>query len=256
MLEKENDVLVSVIMPNFNGSKYIDESMQSVLGQTIPSLELIVIDDGSLDESREIIERVQRHDGRVIFISSEGGLGPAKARNAALDIARGRYIAFLDSDDYWFEDKLKVQLSMMNRTRAGVSCTAMHVVDENSNVVGERTPLEKFIYSDLIRSTIITSSVIVDRTVVGHFKMPDISRRQDLALWLSLCRRVGEIVGVNEVLGAYRVHGDSYSRNKFISAYYTWKVIREVEKIPPVRAAYYFTLYALKGLKGRFKGLN
>lgn len=257
MIEKEvSNPLVSVIIPNYNSGKLIDTCLKSVLDQTMNDIDIFVIDDGSSDKSDEIIEDYCSKYSNIYLLRTEGRAGPAKARNIGLACAEGRFIAFLDADDYWQSDKLRIQLDSMIAQGAPISCTAVKVVDERDKVCGTRYPLSKISYKDLIRSTVVTSSVMIDRQIVGDFIMPDIMRRQDLALWLKVVRENGLMLGIQEVLGCYRVHEGSFSRNKLVSAQYTWKVLYEIEKLPFLRALYYYSFYALKGAYARVRGLN
>lgn len=255
-MQNYENVLVSVIVPNYNGVAYLQQTINSALEQDISELEVLVIDDGSTDGSIDLLSDLCNYDSRVRMLSTQGGLGPARARNLALEKANGRYIAFLDADDFWHPFKLSSQISEMRNSNAGISCHTVRVVDGVGEAVGNRKPLTNLAYGDLIRSTVVTSSVLVDRSIVGDFRMPDIARRQDLALWLELVRKNGPMLGIQAELGAYRVHDASYSRNKVVSAYYTWLVLVRVEKMPLYRSIYYFSVYALKGVFSRMRGLN
>ncbi|WP_221627396.1 glycosyltransferase family 2 protein [Halopseudomonas xiamenensis] len=249
--------MVSVIMPNYNGGEYIGAAIQSVLSQTYADLELIVVDDGSTDKSLQEVERIKQQDSRVKLIRMPGNSGAAKSRNAAILESVGRFIAFLDCDDLWYEQKLEVQLAEMIAAGSAISCTAVDVIDSHGGKVGARKVPEVISYSTLLRKTpIVTSSVIFDTDQVGRVLMPDIIRRQDLAMWLKIIRMNGVACGIDKCLGAYRVHSYSLSRNKVVSAKYTWKVIREVENLSLIKSAYYFSFYAVGGLLGRLRGVN
>lgn len=249
-------ISVSVIIPNYNSGKYIQAAIGSVLSQSYTDIEVIVVDDGSLDESLNYLKDLEGRDTRVRILFTEGGLGPAKARNRGISISRGRYLAFLDSDDIWLGSKLSQQIDFMSQNSLALSCTGVKVVDNLDRAYGTRIPNTNIQYSALITNTVVTSSVIVDRKITGYFEMPDIARRQDLALWLKLVKRFGLMGGLPTVLAAYRVHKKSYSRNKIKSAVYTWKVIYKVEDNSLLTSIYLFSRYAFKGLISRIKGIN
>lgn len=249
--------MVSVVMPNYNGGRYICQAIQSVLSQTYGNLELIVVDDGSTDGSVNMVEGIKKKDSRVKLIEMPGNSGAAKSRNVAIAESVGRFVAFLDCDDLWYKEKLEVQLGGMAANGSPISCTAVDIIDSDGVKVGTRKVPEVISYSTLLRKTpMVTSSVIFDTDQVGRVLMPDIVRRQDLAMWLKIIRANGMARGVDKFLGAYRVHSSSLSRNKVVSAKYTWKVIREVENLSLVKSVYYFSFYAVGGLVGRLRGVN
>lgn len=249
--------VVSVVIPNFNGEKFIRQTLDSIAAQDGVDLEAIVVDDGSSDSSVDIVEEYVRRDSRFTLLKSKGNQGAARSRNLAIERSRGRFLAFVDSDDLWAPQKLRVQLDAMSKSDAAFSCTAVNVVDAWGEKVGERRVPASIDYGTLLRRTpIVTSSVVLDTAKVGRVCMPDIRRRQDLAMWLRVIRQSGPAIGIDQILGSYRVHESSLSRNKRVSALYTWKVIREVEQLPLHKALYYFSFYAVGGVMGRLRGLN
>jgi teichuronic acid biosynthesis glycosyltransferase TuaG len=249
--------LVSVIVPNFNGEKFIRQTLESIAAQAGVDFEAIVVDDGSTDGSPRIVEDYARQDSRFTLLKLGGNFGAARSRNLAIERSRGRFLAFIDSDDLWRPDKLSTQIDAMLSADAALACTAVDVVDAHGQKVGERRVPKSIDYGTLLRRTpIVTSSVVLDTEKVGRLQMPEIRRRQDLAMWLKVIRKSGPAVGVDRVLGSYRVHDNSLSRNKGVSALYTWKVIREVERLPLYKALYYFSFYAVGGVMGRLRGLN
>lgn len=249
--------LVSVIIPNFNSEIFISATLKCLQEQAFSDWEALIVDDGSTDRSAAIIDAFAQQDTRIRLIKLPPGNGAAKARNAAIRESRGRYFAFLDADDLWRPEKLAVQLAAMQAVDAAMSCTAVDVVDADGAIVGERRVPTSIDYSTLLRRTpIVTSTVVIDTHKTGKVQMPDIVRRQDLGLWLKVIRENGPVLGIDQVLGSYRVHAGSLSRNKLTSALYTWRVIRQVEGLGFFTSAYYFLNYALKGTFSRVKGLN
>lgn len=245
------------MIPNYNGEKFIVKTLRSVQQQTYGNFEVLVVDDASTDNSVSVVQEVSAADDRVRIIRLERNSGAAVCRNAAIRESKGRYLAFLDGDDLWAPEKLESQLAAMTAAAAPMSCTAVNVINEVGEVIGERQVPSWVSYATLLRRTpIVTSTVMIDTEKAGRLEMPLVVRRQDLAMWLKVIRVSGPVLGVNEVLGSYRVHSGSLSRNKWISAYYTWHVIRHIEGLPLIKALYYFSFYALGGIWGRLKGLN
>lgn len=241
----END-LVSVIMPSYNSAKFIRESIESVKRQTYSNWELLVTDDCSKDESAALVAAMAAQEPRIRLFSLKHNAGPAEARNHSLCHARGRYIAFLDSDDLWHAEKLEKQLSFMKQHHHAFTATDYNTIREDG------TPLNRIVripsrldYRHYLSNTIIGClTVIVDRQQVGEFRMPDIRSSQDMALWLLIMRRGFEVYGLNEVLSTYRLVSNSNTAKKWKAAKNVWRVYRRCEHLSVCRSAYHFIGYA------------
>jgi teichuronic acid biosynthesis glycosyltransferase TuaG len=248
--------LVSIITPSFGSARFISKTIESVINQNYENWEMIIVDDVSPDSSNEIIERYSRNDSRIRLIKLKVNAGPAEARNRAIKEASGRYIAFLDADDLWAEDKLEKQLKFMSINNVEISYTAFQMINEEaSEKVGAFTSVpERVSYEDILKTChIFCSSVVYDTIHLGKLYMPNIRKRQDFALWLKILKRVRFAYGVDEVLMFYRIREDSVSSNKLKASLYQWMVYRDVEKLPLIKATYYFICYAYFGLK-KYRG--
>jgi teichuronic acid biosynthesis glycosyltransferase TuaG len=217
---------VSVIIPVYNVAKYIVRTLDSVLNQNYEDIEIILVDDCSTDDSSGIIRQYQRKHSCINYIKQSINQGAAVARNTALSAATGRYVAFLDGDDEWCQNKLKKQIAFMIENNAAISCTALDTVDDESNPLGNIRNVRKIIdYSFILKNTIIaTSTVIVDRNKTGSFRMPLRRGGQDYATWLLLMRNGTLCYGLNEILTHYRVLPSSLSSNKFKSIKQVWEI--------------------------------
>lgn len=225
-------MLVSVIMPTYNCGRFIEETVRSVLAQTVTDWELLIVDDGGTDNTRAVLAPYLARCPNIRYHCLPGNRGPAAARNKALDLARGKYIAFLDSDDLWHPDKLKKQIAFMERTGAPFSCTAYEQMDEAGRRLGVVCiPPERTDYRKMIRlsNPIGNLTVMYDRERLGEFRVPDIRKRNDFALWLQILRRTEFCYGMPEALGTYRVRKDSVSSNKLGQAGYHWQLYRDIE---------------------------
>ncbi len=243
-------------MPTFQSEQFIDAAVRSVLAQSVPDLELLIADDGSTDKTTEIIGLWQQRDNRVQLVSNQRLGGPGPARNAAISHARGSFIAFLDSDDVWFSEKLAVQLQSMSRTSAGLSYTGYRRIDEMDRPLSIVRPPDSVTRERLLRSNVIAcSTVIYDRRRLGLRFMPELARGQDYAMWLELLRS-GAASGVPEPLALYRVRSESVSSNKWKSANSIWDVYREAGVTSRVRSSWYFAHYAVHGVKRRLRELR
>lgn len=231
--------IVSVIIPVYNVAKYIAHTIESILKQSYKDVEIVLVDDCSTDNSAEIIAKYVSSHSNVLYHKLERNQGAAVARNKALSIAKGRYVAFLDSDDEWCEGKLEKQLAFMNEKEAAISCTAMDTIDDCGKSLGSvRRVREKIDYNFLLHNTMIaTSTVIVDRNKTGNFQMPLRRGGQDYATWLMLMRNGTICYGLDEVLSRYRVLSNSLSSNKWKSIKQVWQIQTEDEGINKVSAS-------------------
>ena len=244
------DNLISIITPSYNSNLFIKKCIDSVLAQTYTNWEMIIVDDVSQDNSNEIIEEYIKNDSRIQFIKLDKNSGPAIARNRAIKEAKGRYIAFLDSDDYWHEEKLSKQLGFMQEKKIALSFTSYFRIDEDTgDIIDEQKAVEKVEYKILLRQNIMGClTVMYDTQVLGKVYMPEILRRQDYALWLKILKQVPFAYALDEALAYYRVRNSSISSNKIIASKYHWKVLREIEKLPLAKAIYYFGWYTYKSI--------
>lgn len=256
-MEKNKQPLVSVIMPSYNSEKYLSHTLNSVLAQNFQRWELLVVDDCTTDNANTLIETYVAKDSRIRLIRLAENGGAAAARNKAIELARGRYIAFLDSDDRWLPDKLEKQIHFMQDNNFAFSYSAYEKLDEQGNIVCVVGVPEKVSYTDLLKvCSIGCLTAIYDAEKLGKIYMPLIRKRQDLGLWLRILKQVPYGYGLNEVLAQYQLRSDSISANKRSAAQYTWRLYRDIERLDFIRAAYYFSHYAFNGiLRTRFPRL-
>lgn len=243
--------LVSVIMPIYNAEKYIEETLNSIFIQDYKGIEVVLVDDCSKDSSAEIIARIRCSHPEIIYHLQEKNMGAGAARNKALELAKGQYVAFLDSDDIWLPGKISKQIELMRVTESPFSYTAIEMMDgESKPIKGKRSIHESCSYKYLLRNTIIaTSSVVVDRTIFGDFRMPLRRGGQDYATWLMLLRGGVTARGINEALVRYRVASGSLSSNKFKSIRQVWEIQTQDEGINKISATYHIVCFAVNALK-------
>ncbi|RXJ95888.1 glycosyl transferase [Arcobacter sp. AHV-9/2010] len=241
--------LVSIITPSYNSSKFISKTIESVLSQTYKNWEMIIVDDVSSDNSNEIIESYIQKDSRIKLIKLEQNGGAAIARNRAIEEAKGRYIAFLDADDIWKDKKLEKQIEFMQRNDYAFTYTAYEKVDEHGKVFGKIGVPSKVSYNQLLKTCVIGClTAVYDTEKLGKVYMPLIQKRQDFGLWLKILKKIDFAYGINESFAFYTVRDDSISANKKSAAQFTWKLYRDVEKLNLIKASYYFSHYAIRGV--------
>jgi glycosyltransferase involved in cell wall biosynthesis len=249
-----NKPQVSIITPAYNASPYILGTYESIRAQDMEDWEwLVVVDGGSTDETLSIVERLAQTDPRVRILNSPEIRGTANNRNHAYKNARGKYIAFLDSDDQWLPYKLSRQIEFMQTQQSPFSFTAYEWMDEQGLSLGKMISApQKITYLDLLshRHTIGCLTVMIEREPFKDLSYEDIGA-EDFTFWLKLLRQIPYASGMSENLGRYRIVPGSRSRNKIRWALHRWESLRESEKIPLLPALYYFSLYAGRALFAR-----
>ncbi|EKF73276.1 glycosyl transferase group 2 family protein [Alcanivorax hongdengensis A-11-3] len=239
---------VSIITPCFNAEKTLENTVASVLAQSYLEWELILIDDHSTDTTYTQAMRYAEADPRIKAVRMETNGGAAKARNRGIEMAQGRYIAFIDADDLWHTDKLKTQIALMEANNWALSFTSYKRIDGVGKPLSNVGVPHKATYKKLLKTNYIgCSTAIYDSKIVGKVLMPDIRKRQDFALWLKLLKICEFAHGIREPLTTYRVHKNSLSSNKANSARYNWHIYRNIEKLGLLRSCYYFAHYATRG---------
>ena len=247
------NTLVSIITPSYNSEKFIQTCVESVIAQTYINWEMIIVDDASQDTSREKMVYLSHNESRIKTIFLDKNIGAAQARNIAIRQATGKYIAFLDSDDFWEPHKLEKQVSFMSKHNIGFSFTTYQSISEdglnNLNII--KAP-SKLTYHSYLKNTIIGClTVVIDREKIGDFEMPDIRSSHDMALWLQIMRGGINAYGLDENLAKYRVVSSSNTGDKIKAAKDVWKVYREVEKLSFLYSCWCFVNYVFYAIKKR-----
>ncbi len=244
--------LVSIITPTYNCADFISKTLDSVLAQTYKNWEMIIVDDQSKDNTKEIVEEYMKKDNRIKYHLLNENSGAAVARTTAMKLANGAYMAFLDSDDIWTPDKLERQINWMTENDYAFTCTAYEQIAEDD------TPLNKTIktikktdYNRLLLDCPVgNSSVVYNVEKMGKFEVPNIRKRNDDALWLQMLKKEKYIWGMPDVLMRYRIRKNSISSNKFKVIKYHWILYRDIEHLSVFRSAFHvFWWCAIKVLK-------
>ena len=251
-------MLVSVIMPTYNCAKYIAQSLDSVIAQTITDWEVQIVDDCSTDNTADVLKPyLEKYPNIHYYVLPQNG-GPAVARTEAIKRSTGKYVAFLDSDDIWKEDKLERQIRFMQHTGAKFSCGAYTCIDEEGNSLHfEMIPPEKINYESCIRlsNPIGNLTAMYDQEELGKFEVPMIKKRNDFALWLQILKKTDYCYGMQEVVGTYRMgRRGSVSSNKFKQVKYHWQLYRNIERHSVMKSIYEIGYWVV--VKGTGIGLH
>ena len=248
-MKYENFGLISIIMAAYNAEKTIGHSISSVLDQTYPNFELLVVNDCSSDGTEKLVESFAAKDSRVRLISNEKNSGVSYTRKHGLEEAKGEWIAILDSDDAWAPEKLEKQIALQEKTNADLLFTGSTFVDADGQPISWylAAPAE-VTYRRLLKQNILSnSSALVRKELYAkHYASGD-GMHEDFAIWLSILQEGRKAYGVDEPLLIYRIAKSSKSGNKFKAAKMNWNTYRYVG-LNPVSALYYECWYMVKGL--------
>ena len=242
--------LVSVITPAYNSEAYIIEAMESVISQTYIPWEMIIIDDCSTDNTVEVVRQYQDKNSNIKLIQLGINQGVANARNVGIQNALGQFIAFLDSDDVWHEEKLECQIAFMSERDIGFSFTAYRKFSGGINNCGGLIKAPVIVdYTKLLRGNIIGClTVVINRQKLSVNYMTK-ERHEDYIMWLSILKQGFKAYGLNKDLARYRLLDTSVSSNKIKSATWTWHIYRNVEGLSFLKSLYCFLHYSYNALK-------
>lgn len=239
---------VSILTPVYNAGKLIKETIKSVQSQTFKNWEWHLVDDCSTDDSVEIIQEFAKSDSRIHLWQNEKNSGAAYSRNQGLKHSVGNYIAYIDADDIWTQDKLAKQLRFMREKDVAFSCTSYRVISEDGESLNKdihMLPIADY-KGFLTHNLLQTVGIMIDLSKVDkkYCQMPDLRRRQDAATWLQILKAGYYCYGLNEVLAEYRRTKGSLSSNKVKAVKGIWYLYRKVEQLKLPFAVYCFVRYA------------
>lgn len=243
--------LVSIITPAYNAEKYIKDTIASVIAQTYTNWEMIIVDDSSNDNTNEIIKEYQQKEKKIRLITLLKNQGIANARNIAIQNARGRYIAFLDSDDIWEKEKLEKQINFMRKNNVYFSYhdyKLLNLSTKKEKIISVPKQLD---YLTLLKGNRTGSclTICLDRKIVDEINFPN-AKHEDYICWLNILKKYNLIAfGLNEILGTYKVGKKSITSNKLQSAIWNWQVYRQSQKLSIIKSIYYMYFYIINGIK-------
>lgn len=251
---KQKD-LVSIIIPVYNASSFLMDTIKTIQEQTYENWEAIFVNDCSKDNSIEIIKKEQKKDKRIKLIENKSNSGAAISRNNGIDASNGKYLCFLDADDKWHKEKLEKQIKFMKEKKCRFSFTGYEFANENC------IPNEKKVYvpetinykQALKNTTIWTSTVMLDMSKLSKedIHMPNVKRGQDTATWWKILKKIDYAYGLNEILSYYRRTNESLSANKLTALKRTWNLYRNVEHLNILASSYNFCWYCFNAIRRR-----
>lgn len=262
MEKKYECELISIVIPVYNASPYLKDTIRTIEEQTYSNWEVIFVDDASTDESLQILQKFKAENlkngrrNRVEILSSTKNKGPAAARNAGIKATKGKYLVFLDADDVWDKNKLKKQLAFQKEKGCAFSFTGYEFADETATRNGTVVHVpEKISYEEALKNTTIsTITVMFDREKIPEelLLMPENCQREDTATWWNILKHNYTAYGLDEPLSVYRRHAGSHSANKVKAVIGTWRMYREQEGLSIWKTVYYMVHYIYGAVKRRF----
>ena len=230
--------MVSIIMPSYNTANFISESIKSVMAQTYTNWELIIVDDCSTDDTDDVV-KLYLNDSRIVYIKNPKNSGAAVSRNRALREAKGKWIAFLDSDDLWMPEKLEKQIAYMTKNGYHFSYTKYEELNEEGQTTGVMVSGPKKITKNGMFNFCWPGclTVMYDREYVGDLQIADIKKNNDYAMWLKVCRKA-DCYLLDEILAKYRRGRAGSVSSHSIKTMIGWhyKLFREAEGMGKVKS--------------------
>ena len=243
------NALVSIITPSYNSAKFIAETIQSVQNQTYSNWEMIIVDDGSSDETENVVLSIIQNDNRIQFHKLSQNSGPAVARNTGIEKASGDYMTFIDADDIWFPTFIENNIKTIQETGVQFVFSSYKRANEQLEFVySDFIVPQKVSYTDILKSNSISClTAFLDIKKLGKKYMPLIRKRQDMGLWLNYLKVIPFAHGIQETQAIYRIRENSLSRKKSDLIKYQWQFYREVEKLTIFQSAYYMLHWMYRG---------
>lgn len=247
-----NQELISIITPAYNSEKFIRHTIKSVLDQTYPFWEMIIVDDGSVDVTPEIIKEIANKEPRIKWTILENNSGIASARNEAIKMAKGRFLAFLDHDDLWLPQKLEEQVAFMLDNDYHFTYTSFERINQSGSFVNTINVPSTITYHAFLKNTIIGClTVMIDRKYFPTIHMEDILSN-DLLLWINLLKKE-DGHGLQKCLAQYRIVKRSASNNKLKTAKSLWIIYRTYENLNLTYSIYCMSQWAINAIFKRLK---
>ena len=242
--------LVSVIIPYFKKKDTISASINSVLDQSYKNLEIIIVYDDECKNDLELIKDVQKKDKRISIILNNKQMGAGESRNIGVDNCKGKFIAFLDADDLWKQDKLIKQINFMKLNNYEVTHTSYSIINKKKEVISNRKARNFLELKDLLKSCDIgTSTVVIKKNLIkDDIKFASLTTKEDFVLWLKLLKKNIKIYGLNETLTFWQKSKSSLSSSVLQKIVDGFRVYNKHMNFNYIKSIYYLLCLSLNFL--------
>lgn len=247
---------VSIIMPYYKKSSYVDETVNSILNQTFKEFEIIIVDDELSENSTKVLNRIKQLDKRINIFKNKKNLGAGQSRNNAINLCNGEFIAFCDCDDLWKSNKLETQLKIMHKLNLEFSHTSYEIIDKKNSKIGYRDAKENLSFLQLQKSCDIgLSTVILKKNLFDNkkFRFGETKTKEDYILWLSLAKNNIIIFGIKDCLVSWRKSKDSLSSSTFQKIYDGYKVYKVYLHYSRLKSFYFLFRLSLNFILKKLK---
>ena len=243
-------VLVSVIIPYFKKKKHIFNSIESVLNQTYKNLEIISVYDDENKRDLNFLQEIQKKDKRILIIKNTKTMGAGESRNIGINNSKGKYIAFLDADDIWENNKLNRQINFMETNNYEITHTSYSIIDEYQMIIGKRIARNFLKLKDLLKSCDIgTSTVIIKKSLIDDsIKFASLKTKEDFVLWLKLLEKNIKIYGLDEILTLWTKSDNSLSASTFQKLIDGFRVYNKYMNFNYFKSIYYLLCLSINFL--------
>jgi len=241
---------ISVIIPYYKNIKFIEKTIDSILNQTYQNFEILIIYDDENQDDLRVIKQLINNQNKIKLIINKKQIGAGLSRNVGILNANGDYIAFIDSDDYWDCDKLRVQLNFMLNHNIDFTHTSYQIVDERGKIKGYRKAKNIFHFKELLKSCDIgLSTVIIKKSLLTNNKFPNLKTKEDFVLWLILLKKGNRIYSIVKNLTYWRKTKNSLSSNIYQKTMDGYSVYKDYMKMSTFKSILYLVLLSLNSFR-------
>ena len=240
--------LVSIIIPYYKKKKYIQQTLKSILNQKYKKFEVLIVYDDDDKSDLEFLKTLKKKDNRIKLVINSKNIGAGMSRNKAIKLSKGQYLAFIDSDDLWHPDKLKIQLNFMIKNKILISHSSYNIIDKNNIKIGYRDA--RIIgYKDLIKSCDVGLSTVIIKTILKNKYFAKLKTKEDYILWLKLTKDKHIFYPIKKSLTSWRSLDNSLSSSIIQKLFDGYFVYRNFLKKSVIQSLYSLFILSINSLK-------